>query len=141
MKLSIFTLADYVTTQNGKLIIVGSFDQMSSDTFPFNANPFGVALKWYVEKEDYGRQRDINVEIRSQKTNEVVFEVGTHMEHPSKASETVDVATLQFMIRLQVFPSPGIYIVECKEGKKSISKIELDIKKTKPVTAKRNEGI
>ena len=39
MKISVFTIADYVSEQNGKLIIVGSFDNSS-------LNPLNPLLKF-----------------------------------------------------------------------------------------------
>jgi hypothetical protein len=127
MKISILALADYVTEQGGKLTIVGAFDKISSSAFPFVAAPFGVAVKGYVEKNDYGKKRKITIELRSLDGKIKVFRVGGHVGFASKKSVRVETMTLKFMLANIEFKTPGLYVVECKTGSKILSTIQLEI--------------
>jgi len=42
MQIAIFTLCDYAQNYGGKSIIVGTFNQISSKSFPFVHNTFSI---------------------------------------------------------------------------------------------------
>jgi len=127
MKISIFTLADYVTEQAGKLIIVGAFDKLSSLSFPFIAPPFGLAVKGYLEKKDYGKKRKITIEIRSFDEKIKVFRAVAQVGFDSKQTGRVKTMTLKLMLGNIEFKTPGVYVVECKTGSRILSSIQLDV--------------
>jgi hypothetical protein len=135
MKICILALADYVTDQGGKLTIVGAFDKISSSKFPFVANPFGVAVKGYVEKNDYGKKRKITIELKSSDGKIKVFRVGGHVGFASKKSVRVESMTLKFMLANIEFKSAGFYVLECKTGSKILSTSQLEVVKIRESTA------
>lgn len=140
MKISVFTLADYVTEQAGKLIIVGAFDTLRNPVFPFVANPFGVAIKGYVEKNDYGKQREIAIEIKSKEKKIKVFKAIAIVKFPQKLSTKVDTVTLKFMLGNIEFKSPAVYVVECKTGGRILSAIQFEVVRISEAAASKKGG-
>ena len=113
MKISIFTIADYVTEQDGKLIIVGSFDNWLSQKFPFVTIPFGIAIKGYVENSDYGKEKTLSFKIRPRGKKKIIFEIGGKIKYPAKRTKKVDAVNTKFMIAGIPFDEPGVYEIEC----------------------------
>ncbi|WP_286437944.1 hypothetical protein [Bacteroides acidifaciens] len=108
MKTIIFTLCDYAQNVSGKITIVGTFNQICSDTFPFvyKANISFVA-KLVSEKEILGT---IECRIVDPFGNDITPIVKTSIEPAPKDSKT---STLDIVVNwnnLQ-FNIPGKYTV------------------------------
>jgi len=53
MEIEIFTICDYATDMNGKMVVVGTFDVVHSNAFPFQ-QPFGIGLRLRFSEKEYG---------------------------------------------------------------------------------------
>ena len=115
MKINIFTLADYVSEQAGKLTIVGTFDRWVSPTFPFSTNPFGVAMKAYIEDSDYGNKSDFSFIIKSlAKKHNIIFRMDGTITYLVKKLKKVGTTSSIFMVGGIHFEKPGMYVLECR---------------------------
>lgn len=61
MKISIFTLCDYAQNNQGKLSIIGTFNKISSDTFPFTYNPTFCLVCKVVSNYSVDTQAELSV--------------------------------------------------------------------------------
>ncbi len=132
MKTSIFTIADYVTEQNGKLIIIGSFDNWISKKFPFRTTPFGIAIKSYAEDSDYGKEKPMLIEIKLQGKEKAIFTISGKIRYPAKKIGKVTAINTMFMITSIDIEKPGIYEVICKIDNKVQSSFFVEVKNTGP---------
>jgi hypothetical protein len=57
MEVEIFTLCDAATEDNGKLNILGAFDQLTSGQFPFTHPLCALAMRVRVERMEEGRRQ------------------------------------------------------------------------------------
>ena len=109
MQIAIFTLCDYAQNYGGKSIIVGTFNQISSKSFPFVHNTFSIVGR--IEYETPGTKR-LKLEILDPNGANVVlpseWSNGINMPDPTK------IASVEFNIALnQVqFKEAGTYEVK-----------------------------
>ncbi|RPJ78269.1 MAG: hypothetical protein EHM20_04305 [Alphaproteobacteria bacterium] len=84
MKINIFTAADYVDASNGKLIIVGAFDNIETEKCPFLFKPFGIAIKIVREIQDRGKIYKGKILLRKINTHKAIFEFPVEVKFPSE---------------------------------------------------------
>ena len=118
MKISIFTIADYITEQSGKLTIVGVFDSWQSSKFPFRTSPFGIAIKGYIEDSDYGKDKTFTIELKPQGKKGRILKVDGEIKYAPKKTKNINAIVFSFKIPSIEFNKPGVYVLEYKIGKK-----------------------
>jgi len=96
-------IAEYATISNdGKLSVLGIFDQMSSATFPTGVPIFYVVVSLAAGPAEFGSQRQIGIALHSQDGKELF---------KSESTETVPKAPLpgikSAMNRIWAFPGVG----------------------------------
>ncbi|MBL7215340.1 MAG: hypothetical protein ISS71_06655 [Phycisphaerae bacterium] len=114
MKSVIFALADSVNTyEGGKLVISGTFDRIISTDVPFTFRPFGIAIKIFGEKKDYGKSYDAELTIRKKGSNRKNIEIPINIQF-KKPLRTVGLihAVLAYNIMSINFEVFGIHVVE-----------------------------
>lgn len=137
MKVNIFTVADSVNVYDqGKLVIVGTFDNIKADKCPFVFKPFGVALKFSVEPNDYGKTYDGRLVLRKAHTRKAVIEISIPISFPQRPKGKGISAVLAANIIGAKFDSFGAYVLELRVGSKIISDIKLNVIKIKSLKTK-----
>lgn len=137
MKIAVFTLADYVTEQSGKLIIVGSFDNWLISKFPFSTAPFGVAIKCYVEARDFGKRKKASVRIRPQGNSKPIFVISGDFIYPPEKTKNVETLNLKFMITSIQIEKPGVYLCELEIDGQVLSSIAVEVIDTTAAAKKK----
>jgi len=142
MKVNIFTVADSVALyEQGKLVIVGTFDNIHSDGCPFVFRPFGIALKLTVGPRDYGKNYDGRLVLRKIHTSKAVVEMPVSLKVPRPPKGRGMSVIFAANIGNIKFESFGVYVFEFKVGSKVLADINLNIIKTplkKKQTADKN---
>jgi hypothetical protein len=111
MEIEIFTLCDYAQDNNGKLIIVGTFDSIQSKIFPAKHPACSIACRLRFSKKEHG-PHSISVRFIDQENNELVQPLEAElMIHPPKIGEH---STINFVINYNniEFKNPGRYSFE-----------------------------
>jgi len=140
MKVNIFAVADSVNAyEQGKLVIVGTFDNIQAEKCPFVFKPFGVALKLSAERNDYGKSYECRLVLRKIGTSKVMAEIPLPLKFPKPRKGKRAAAILAANIVGAKFDSFGAYILELKVGSKVISEIQLNVIKTKSVNKKKKK--
>lgn len=138
MKVNIFTVADSVNVyEGGKLVIVGTFDNININKCPFVFRPFGVALKFSVEPSDYGKRHNFRLALRKKGTQKALTELpfSVNFSKPPKGKSIS--ATMAATIGGVKFESFGTYVLELKMDSKTISAINLNVVKVKSAENKK----
>jgi len=139
MKVNILTFADSVNSyEGGKLVIVGTFDNVEADKCPFVLmKPIGVAIKLKAERNDYGKNYDGFLVLRKAGTKKAVIKLSFPVKFPQPPVQK----GVSFVAGINLgglkFDSFGTYILELKVGSKVISAIRLNMVKAK--LQKRNK--
>ena len=138
MKITIFTAADYVDTSNGKLTIVGVFDNIEQQKCPFTFKPFGVAVKLIVESADFKKTHSGHIILRNLRGRKDVFKIPLQVKPSRRSKEKVNSVSLAFNVGGAKFESFGPYLLELKFGPKTIYSTKINVvKKPKADKAKK----
>jgi len=138
MKLNIFTVADSVNVyEQGKLVIVGTFDNIQAEKCPFVFRPFGVAIKFSAEPRDYDKNYNGALVLRKAGTNKHMIKLPFPINFPRPKGRKRIAAILATNIGGAQFTSFGVYVLELKVGAKVISKIYLNVVKVKAVKKRK----
>ncbi len=132
MKVNIFAVADSVAVyEQGKLVIVGTFDNIQAEKCPFAFRPFGVALKLDAERGDYGKSYKARLVLRKIRTTKSLVELQLPLNFP-KPSQGKRISGI-FAANLGgiIFDSFGQYVFELRVGSKVVSSINLNVIKSK----------
>jgi hypothetical protein len=144
MKINIFTVADSVNVyEQGKLVIVGTFDNIQAEKCPFVFRPFGVAIKFSAEPRDYNKSYNVVLVLRKAGTNKPMIKLPFPINFPKPPGRKRIAAILATNIGGAKFNSFGLYVLELKVRAKVVSKIYLKVVKVKAVKkgkAARNKG-
>lgn len=137
MKINIFAVADSVSVyEQGKLVIVGTFDNIQADKCPLVFRPFGVALKISAEPRDYGKKYDGRVVLRKFRTSKPIAEIPFPLNFPKQSAGKRIGAVFAANMSGVKFDSFGAYVLEFRVGSKVVSEIDLKVVKAKPSKAK-----
>ena len=144
MKVNIFAVADSVNVyESGKLVIVGTFDNIQAAECPFVFRPFGVALKISAEPQNYGKKYDGCVVLRKFRTSKPIVEMTFSLNFPKPSAGKRLGAVFTANMSGVKFDSFGAYVLEFRVGSKVVSAIVLKVIKvkskgeTKPKTKKQ----
>lgn len=69
MEIEIFTLCDYASDMNGKMVVVGTFDVIHSNVFPTQP-PFAIALRLRFSDKEYGNHK-VNIFLFDEERKEL----------------------------------------------------------------------
>jgi hypothetical protein len=110
MEIEIFTLCDHAQDFNGKLVIVGTFDSISSSTYPFTHAACSLAGRLRFSEKESGVH-----EFRIKLIDEEGVELYPAIEGNIDVSKSVaNYSTINFAINLGnlEFKKPGKYAIE-----------------------------
>lgn len=137
MKVNIFAVADSVNAyEQGKLVIVGTFDNIQTEKCPFVFKPFGVALKLSAERNDYNKSYETRLVLRKMGTRKAIVEIPLPLKFTKPPKGKRIAAVLAANIVGAKFDSFGAYILELRVASKVISEIYINVIKTKSVKKK-----
>jgi len=108
MKTEILTLCDYAQDNNGKLTIIGTFNTISSQVFPFTQNLFYIVVRVAFEKGEFG-DLPLKCSINDSSNKELGSLSGTcHVAQPDKGFATINIL---FPVPQFSFTAPGSFHV------------------------------
>lgn len=112
MELKVFLLADHANISNDKLNIIGVFDTITSQQFPFKFPSMHLAIKFVTEQEEIDVEHTIKVQFVDQDEEEIANGEGS-FTMPGSATGHRSKATLNFSIAMRdiVFEKPSHYEV------------------------------
>ena len=111
MKIEIFTICDYSNNLSGKLIIVGTFDNINAKQFPAVHPALSLALRLRFYEDEYESHR-FKIRLIDENENEVIkaIEGNMNVNEPSFGNHSSVNFSLNFA---QIkFDSPGKYTFE-----------------------------
>lgn len=113
MFIDIFTLCESAQEYSGKLVIVGTFNQIVADKFPFAYPELAIVARIGFNKEEKGIH---DLELSMKKNDEEIYLINpTQMNADnSKAEEDYTFLNLIFKGNNVTIPSPGTYKVTLK---------------------------
>ena len=140
MKVNLFTIADSVNVYEGKLVIVGTFDNIQAEECPFVFRPFGFALKASVEPHEYGKTYDCRLVLKKIRAKKPVAEVSLKMNFPKQQKGRKLSVVFAGNIGGVKFDSFGSYVLECKIGSKVVSQIDVNVVKKESANKAKQKG-
>ncbi len=128
MEYEIFTICDNAQNYNGKLVIVGTFDTIFSQSFPLTYDAFSLAVKINCPTNEF-KDGTLQVNLKNEKNGEDVCPSVT-MTVPLNNNNPEQVLTLALNFNKVLFPEPGEYFVELKfNGESKRRKLHLVLPK------------
>lgn len=108
MELKVFLLADYVNVGNDKLNILGVFDTITANQFPFTFPSMHLAIKLATLQEEYDLEHTIKVLFVDEDEEEIAKGEGKFTIPGSDTGHSSE-ATLNFAIAMRdiVFEKPS----------------------------------
>ena len=136
MKKDLFVTADAVHVYDaGKMVITGIFDRIVGPKFPLKLGNFGVAVRLFADKGDYGKEYDAQLMLRKgQKKAVINVSAKITFKEPEDEAGSVNVMALNFAGL--TFESPGVYMLELKVGQKIVCKKNVFIKQSPKAASK-----
>lgn len=110
MEYEIFTICDNAQNYNGKLVIVGTFDTVSSPKYPFVQELFSLAIKINCQTSEF-KDGKLQVFIKDEKNGRDISNPIT-MQVPKNDSIPMQVITLVVNFQNTVYSEPGEYFIE-----------------------------
>lgn len=112
MEYEIFTICDNAQNYNGKLVIVGTFDTIFSQSFPLTYDAFSLAVKINCPTEEF-KDGTLQVSLKDEKGgNDICPPITTNV--PTDKSIPVQTLTLVLNFNKVLFTEPGEYFIELK---------------------------
>lgn len=128
MKVKIFTAADFVNVyERGKMVIIGTFDNIHTTKCPFVFRPFGVAVKFSLDKIEYGKSHKGLLILRKTNSKKPVVELPIDFKFPKKKKGKEFEGILTSQISNARFDSPGTYILELKVNSKVVCSTKIKV--------------
>lgn len=119
MKITIFTLADFAQNNLGKLSIIGTFNQLKADKFPF-LYPVGFHIVARVVSQE-AFSSDFVLSCKAPDNSDFIPPLTGHIEIKSPVEDTKEkFSDIAVAVGPQVFKTPGTYtfrlqIANCQE--------------------------
>jgi len=132
MKTTVFTAADYVDVYAGKLMIVGTFDNIMAEKCPITFKPFGVAVKMLLEAHDKGKVFAGRLTLANAKTKKLVFKLNIRTQLDVVSREKVNSIAMAFNLGGVRFDSFGEYQLDLRLGSRLRASTRLNVVKAKP---------
>jgi hypothetical protein len=109
MKVDLFLTADYANvTADGKLNVVGIFNEIYAESFPARHSTMHLVLRLQAELGEYGQTRDLTVKLLDPDGAAIMTLVGQISIPMSKGGVKPQVNVILELKDL-VFPRPDIY--------------------------------
>ena len=140
MKSDYFVVADAVHVfEEGKLVIVGTFDTIKMPKLPGTFRPFAVAGKILPDKSDYGKTQHLQLSMRHASARKPLFRAAIEISfsrrkgHPRGIPGSALLVSIVGPVR---FPKTGTYHLAIREeGKrKPICQTSLYVQKAQATT-------
>jgi len=112
MEYEIFTICDNAQNYNGKLVIVGTFDTIFSQSFPLTYDAFSLAVKINCPTNEF-KDGTLQVNLKNEKNGEDVCTPIT-ANVPIDKSISSQTLTLVLNFNKVLFTEPGEYFIELK---------------------------
>ena|SRR5438093_12616680 len=111
METEIFTLCDFAQDNNGKLIVVGTFDTISSQAFPCTHPSCSIACRLRFSEKETG-EHEFKLKFVDSNGKDVLQPIAGKIQiRPPKAGQNSTV-NLVFNIGQLRFENPGRYAFE-----------------------------
>lgn len=115
MKANYLIAADGVHVyEGGKCVIVGTFDTINSDHFPFVFRPFGIALKVTGDPGEGGKTYNCQLLVRKHDSRKPIFALPLRLPLPSPKAGAPGVGVFVTMTPPIQFASCGKYLLVLK---------------------------
>jgi hypothetical protein len=109
MKLTLFLAADYANiTREGKLNVMGIFDDIYAPTFPARHSSMHLVLKLGAELGEYGQKRDFKIMLLDADGNQI-FDLSGQFQIPSGGHGKKPEVNLIVELKDLIFPKEGMY--------------------------------
>jgi hypothetical protein len=109
MRLLLFLVADYANiSREGKLNIMGIFNDVFSPNFPARHSSMHLVAKLGAELGEYGQTRDFTVMLRDADGNRI-FDLSGQFKVPEGGQGRKPEVNLILELKDIVFPKEGIY--------------------------------
>ena len=136
MKTSYFIIAESVHTfAEGKVVIVGTFDVISSPVFPFVFHPFGIAARVDANKDERGRKYQLDLTLKKSRSKHLILSIPWTFTFPKAKGREPSAAVFAFMLGPLEFKTAGDYVFELKSGRKCVARSPLYVRKKKEVSS------
>ena len=134
MKILLFLVTDYANiTREGKLNVMGIFNDIYSHDFPTRHASMHLVAKLGAELGEYGQTRDFTVVLRDEDGNPI-FDLSGQFQIPQGERGRKPEVNIILELKDIVFPKPGIYqfallVEKDHKGELSIYVNKLDMPK------------
>lgn len=129
MRLLLFLTADYTNvTSDGKLNIMGIFNQINASSFPSCHPSMYLVIKLAVDLKEESLDTMLNIKLRDQENKEIfgiTIPIAPQDRHTGKPSE------IQVILQLKdiIFPHPGKYQFVLLVENEHQAALQLDVTK------------
>lgn len=119
MKVDIFTLCDSAQEYNGKMVIVGTFNNIYAKEFPATHSGFALAARVVFDKDEKGIY-DINLSVKKEGSENTYIIPESKMKADTTNTERKDTVINIILQGSNVsIPEEGTYIMSLRIGDKT----------------------
>jgi len=135
MRLLTFLLADYANiTDNGKLNVLGIFNNIQSSSFPARHSSLFLVLKFGIELGEYNQDRSLSIKLYDEDGNQL-YEFSKDLKIPDSSGKIKPEINFLVQINDLIFPKPGryqfsVFSEKDHKGEVSLDLIDLNTKKS-----------
>lgn len=109
MKLSLLLVADYANiTDNGKLNVMGIFQEINSYSFPARHSSMHLVIKLVAELGEFGETRDLKIQL-SDGDGAKILEITGPIQIPDYNAGKKPEVNAIIELKDVIFPKPGPY--------------------------------
>jgi hypothetical protein len=112
MKLTLAVLADYVSNENGKLFIIGTFDAINTTQFPAVLPQAGLAVKLQLSHGE-AREHTVTISVRDEDGQVIAPQINGQLQiGDARLKGAAPTAQIAMNIGGLRFPKAGAYEFE-----------------------------
>ena len=127
MKVSLLTFADFANaTANGKLNILGVFDSMHVESFPYRHHAMVLAVRYLVEYSDSEEKRELEIQIEAP-DGEKLMNVKADVEIPTLEAGTFTASNQVINVRNMEFKQSGTYLARVRIDDEMAAEVPLKV--------------
>lgn len=109
MRLSLLLVADYANiTENGKLNVMGIFQELNSFEFPARHSSMHLVIKLIAELGEFGETQDLKVQLQDE-DGKKIFNITGPIKIPDYNDGKKPEVNAILELKDIVFPKPGAY--------------------------------
>lgn len=102
----IFTVCDFAQDSNGKLTLVGTFDNIQAGTYPCVHRQCAVAARLRFSENELGRHK-ITITLKNEKGDDVLPAINLDADFPNVVPDGYVALNLVFNIEKLIIKEPG----------------------------------